>query len=323
MSIPKEHSDGHVLSPNPTFSGHQTFAVRSGWLKKGVDALQDPTSGGKTFFTQPNALMVLGVGKNMVQSIRHWLLATRMAVDMPGARGRELQVTPLGQAIFGGPSDVGWDPFLEDPATLWLLHWQLAAPGSIAFSWIWAFNLLREHEFSKESLVDAVVAGAQARVTKVPSRETIDRDVECLLHCYVEPSRSSGPDDELDCPLRWLRLIRPSFGRQFRLHVGPKPSLPPAVFYYALASYWNRRHGAPSSLSLRDITYELGSPGMVFKLDEDAILGYLDGIEAATGGLYRFEDTPLVREVIRPDGPLPDPAELLADHYARKERRAA
>ena len=60
---------------NPSFAGHQTFALRAGWLKKGLDAIEDDPQ----IFTRDDALVVLGVGKNMVSAIRHWLLATGLA----------------------------------------------------------------------------------------------------------------------------------------------------------------------------------------------------------------------------------------------------
>ncbi|MBC8136407.1 MAG: DUF4007 family protein [Fibrella sp.] len=56
----------------PAFSGHQTFVFRYPWLKKGVDALtRDPA-----VFRSPDAIVRLGVGKNMVDAIRHWTLST-------------------------------------------------------------------------------------------------------------------------------------------------------------------------------------------------------------------------------------------------------
>lgn len=126
-----------LLPVNPSFAGHQTFPVRSGWLKKGVDALLEDG----TVFNRPDALVTLGVGKNMVTSFRHWLLMTGVAhVD-----GRELRVTPLGKRISGDQGG-GYDAYLEDPATLWILHWNLCGPGSTAFPWAWAFNILREYE---------------------------------------------------------------------------------------------------------------------------------------------------------------------------------
>ena len=53
---------------NPSFSGHQTFPFRYTWLKKGVDAVTENPK----IFSSENASVTLGVGKNMVNSIRHW-----------------------------------------------------------------------------------------------------------------------------------------------------------------------------------------------------------------------------------------------------------
>ena len=47
------------------FSGHESFPCKSMWLKKGYDYLVD-----RNRFTDPDAVVKLGVGKNMVQSIR-------------------------------------------------------------------------------------------------------------------------------------------------------------------------------------------------------------------------------------------------------------
>lgn len=86
------HAGPSPFPANPSFAGHQTFAVRSGWLKKGLDALIEDGS----IFNRPDALVTLGVGKNMVASIRHWLLATGIA----DIEGRELKATAPGKRIF-------------------------------------------------------------------------------------------------------------------------------------------------------------------------------------------------------------------------------
>jgi hypothetical protein len=52
------------------FSGHDSFQCRKLWLKKGYDFLQQ----GKNF-NDEDAVVQLGVGKNMVSSIRFWLKA--------------------------------------------------------------------------------------------------------------------------------------------------------------------------------------------------------------------------------------------------------
>lgn len=305
----------NILPPNPSFAGHGTFAIRSGWLKKGLDALHADSREG-SIFNQPDALVTLGVGKNMVGAIRYWLLATRMAREEGAPGNRRLHSTPLGDAIFADAPQ-GWDPFLEDEATLWLLHWQLAGPHSGAFTWAYAFNLFREWEFSKETLVEAVVGAVQGRVAKPVSRDSIERDVQCLLQTYVADERGVMSEDLLDCPLRQLGLLRTSHNRHFRFAIGAKPTLPPLVFFYALAKFWMWKHHDARTLSVWELTYAEGSPGLVFKLDEDSVLGYLDALADATQGRLLFEDTAQVRQVVLAGQETVNPQEFLERFYGR------
>lgn len=292
-----------LLPRNPSFTGHQTFAMRAGWLKKGLDAIADDPQ----FFARDDALVELGVGKNMVSAIRHWLLAT----DMARASGRDIAATPLGLALL---RDDGFDPYLEDPATLWLLHWHLCGPGSSCFTWAWAFNFLREWEWTREKLVEGLAVAA-ARSGKAPSGETLKRDADVFLGTYaLSESAGQNTEDGLDCPLRELGLITPTFEHHFRFAVGPKPPLAPSVFAYALARFWNWKSPHGTTISAREIAHAEGSPGAVFKLDEDSILAYLDELAALTGGAFRFEDTPLVRQVVRENSSL-RLEDVLAAHY--------
>ena len=110
---------------NLSFSGHQAFPFRYTWLKKGIDAV-DEDSGNPTIFTDDSATITLGVGKNMVRSIHHWCQVARLiklgdGVDLN--HRRRFVPTDFGNSIF---ADDGFDPYLEDVATLWLIHWQLA-----------------------------------------------------------------------------------------------------------------------------------------------------------------------------------------------------
>src|SRR5262245_51975732 len=101
-----------------SFSGHETFPFRYSWMKKGVDAVSKQA----TLFSRDDAMTRLGVGKNMVRSIRHWCVGADVLEEHDGGSGRAASIRPseFGRRLF---SDEGWDPFLEDPATLWLLHW--------------------------------------------------------------------------------------------------------------------------------------------------------------------------------------------------------
>jgi Protein of unknown function (DUF4007) len=124
----------------PVFARHETFHPRFGWLKKGFDkAAQD-----SSIFLREDAPVLLGVGKNMVRSIRYWCSAFKLLEnDSP---------TDFGTKLLGAG---GWDEYLEDPASLWLLHWKLLESPSLATAWDFTFNQFRPTEFTKESLFRA------------------------------------------------------------------------------------------------------------------------------------------------------------------------
>jgi len=86
------------------FSGHQTFVFRYGWLEKGVRGVaQCPT-----LFSEDDALVRLGVGKNMVDSIRHWCQVTQLVEtdsEVKGNTGRHLRLTDIGRRVTPIDSD--------------------------------------------------------------------------------------------------------------------------------------------------------------------------------------------------------------------------
>ncbi len=97
-----------------TFSGHESFTCRQFWLKKGYDFLVQ----GYHFF-DPDAVVYLGVGKNMVNSIYYWMKSFDLVDDTGLLR-------PLATYLL---ADNGKDPYLEQPGTLWLLHYLLVTRG--------------------------------------------------------------------------------------------------------------------------------------------------------------------------------------------------
>ena len=139
-----------------SFSGHETFPFRYPWLKKGFDAVrEDPT-----VFQRDDAITTLGVGKNMVRSIRHWCLAAGLIEEAREEGERftgTLKATEFGEWIFD--DEKGLDPYLEDPATLWLLHWQIASNPRRATTWFWTFSYFNEPEFTVDQLSAAVSGG--------------------------------------------------------------------------------------------------------------------------------------------------------------------
>ena len=294
----------------PSFSGHETFPFRYTWLKKGVDAVTtDPA-----VFTSDRATIALGVGKNMVRSIRHWCTAAGL-IRAQDDRTR-IEPTALGKTIF---ADDGLDPYLEDTATLWLIHAQLAANANRATSWYWAFNLFTQNEFRKErftsNLIDWVEKNGKRRI----SDNSIKRDVDCFLRTYVPSrlSKSTIMEDTFNCPLVELDLISDApDGVTYQFNRGPKDSLPIEIFVAALSQFWESSFPARNSLALAEIAYSAESPGQIFKLDVDSVVQYLEVVEPRTDGALRYDETAGLKQVYR-DRTV-NHIELLSRYYGNK-----
>lgn len=261
------------------FSGHQTFVFRHGWLEKGVDLVRNNARG----FLSDNAIVELGVGKNMVESIKYWCLQTGLLEESkdPG----EMKLTPFAEYIFGKEKDVGVDPYLEDDATLWLLHYNLAvrAPESALSI---AINSLNKPEFTKAELLSFIQRYLSGKVSV--SEKTLERDVDCFIHAYAG-TRSKNIEDSFDCPLLALSLVQPTVDANlFRMNIGPKQNLPVELIGYAIL---NQMGEGSTSINLYNATYAAHSPGQVFKLTEDVVVDAVSELERKTDGRFSFSDT--------------------------------
>ncbi|GAB4160498.1 MAG: DUF4007 family protein [Candidatus Promineifilaceae bacterium] len=286
------------LTSKPTFGGHEKFTFRYGWLKKGVDAVaEDPT-----IFSHDLALVTLGVGKNMVRSIRHWCLAANLLEESgEGKRTRALTPTRLGRRfVLQG----GWDPYLEDIGSHWLIHWELTSNMSRALIWHLLFAQYYEAEFTKQQLVAFCTRQLESANIRTTPR-MVERDVDCCLRTYVAAIRSPKglfSEDSLDCPLVELELLRFMPGDNvYSFNIGPKPTLPAHIFGYALLMFLQIFAQTRRSVAVDDCLYYPGSPGQVFKLDENSLVTYLEELEVLTEGNLRLHESGGLRQIYLDD----------------------
>jgi hypothetical protein len=181
------------------FSGHETFACRYAWLPKALQAIQSAPC---VFANEDQAMVELGVGKNMVRAIRFWVEASGMAKPVKGG----LEPTALGRQIFAAK---GLDPFMEDIQTLWLIHWNLSTQiDDPLFAWEFLFNRWQEPEFTESIVLKAFAKEAEG-LSKKLSPVTLEQHLHVFLHTYV-PTRGRKGDiaeDNLDCPLTELEML--------------------------------------------------------------------------------------------------------------------
>jgi hypothetical protein len=293
--------------PRLGFAGHETFPFRYGWLTKAVGAIRrNPRA-----FSDERAVVELGVGKNMVESIRHWGLATQILVE---GDGRTLRVSDLGAKLIEE-----WDPYLEDPGSIWLAHWLIANNPVRAGAWHLVFSQYPQTDFTKQSLIRWMLTTAERRGVYV-RESTIKRDVDCLVRCYVPSIQNSRsiPEDAFDCPLSELLLVQDLRDAEaYRFAIGPKRSLPALVVGFSLLDFARRAASNRSTLSLGECMYGDGSPGQAFRLDENSLVEYVEDLSRTTRGRIQFDETSGLKQVYL-DQAL-NPNSLLAAHYGSGE----
>lgn len=294
----------------PTFGGHETFPFRYGWLKKGMDA----TDKTPNIFSQDHALVELGVGKNMVRSIRHWCLAMNLMQE--GESNRQLEATPLGQKFL---LENGWDPFIEDIGSHWLLHWELVANTHRALFWHYLFAHYYEAEFTKEQF-NAFCTRKLESANIQTTEKMIVREVECCLRTHVaRPSKSISSEDSLDCPLAELNLLRYNDeDKVYSFNGGDKPTLPIEVFGYALFHFLADFASTRRTVAVDDCLYQPASPGQVFRLNENSLVMYLEELEELTDGQLRLQESSGLRQLYLGEGVVENASALgfrLLDKY--------
>ncbi|MET8323337.1 DUF4007 family protein [Micromonospora sp. NPDC005189] len=275
----------------PSFSRHETFAPRFGWLHKAYSALRDASMGSEVFL-QHDAPVRLGVGKNMVNAIRFWSYAFKITVEYPRSKNSRANAAgPTWEARWLLDED-GADPYLEDPGSLWLLHWWLLSERSFVPTWWVAFNALPSSRFTEETLTETVIRQVRSSEWEMPVRTSIAKDADCLTKMYARrkaPTGSPGSfEDLLDCPFRELGLLE--FGgsersgdrevRFWQFTNTARVSLPARVIAYACLDYADRnpalRQGG--SIALARLANEPGGPGRAFRLREPEIAGALEEV---------------------------------------------
>lgn len=255
------------MSAGQNFAGHETFHCRPFWLKKGYDFLEQ-----KRRFTDEDAVAYLGVGKNMVTSIRFWMKAFGMADDNG--------LSEIGQRLL---SDDGWDPYLEDIGSLWLLHYHLVKEQHNSIASI-VFKELRDRtpEFSVRHYT-SFVANEGVKV----SPKTLERDFNTFLRNYRD--KEGDELDDLSGLLADLQLVgmtkvdaKDETDRKARkvyyIERKKRSSLPPEILLYAILD------SIPDQLSL-SLPVLMEEVGKTFALDRDGMLELLTDIEKKHKGV--------------------------------------
>jgi len=284
-----------------TFSGHDSFPCRPFWLKKGYDFV---TRNGN--FNAPEAVVDLGVGKNMVFSIRYWLRAFDLFNE-------EDQITEIAENLF---NDNGWDPYLEDESSLWLLHYLLCRKGFASIFQL-IFNELRikKPEFTKEqfySFIDSEKGEYNPR--------TLRDDFSVFTRTYIY-DKSKDIEDGFSGFLSELNLLeekkeKSTFqGKEktrnfYKIENKERPEIPTHIVLYFILS--NTDYG--QSVSFDSLYLNYNSVGRIFALNKEGLIKHLLKINEIYHNLVYFNNDPIIRE-LQFKKKLDNPISILEDYY--------
>jgi hypothetical protein len=264
----------------PTFARHETFHPRLGWFRKAFLAAWKNSG---DFFLAEDAPVRLGVGKNMVRSIRFWGVAAHLITEIPNPERPRVTRTAITNAGNGLLGPDGLDPYMEDVATWWWLHWLMLAPGSQLPVWWVLLNELNVVEFDDELALRVCIDAVEASTFDNPHPSSIEKDISAFLRTYTEsPSGRGKFDDQFGCPLRDLHLVTSAGGRH-RFATEPAPDLPSEVVLAAILDYMVMSGSTAKTVSLGRLATDPGSPAKAFRLNEEHLAEKLSAIARRRG----------------------------------------
>lgn len=280
----------------PAFSGHDSFPCRNFWLKKGYDYVLSGKS-----FNNEDAVVVLGVGKNMVGAIRYWMRAFSLLQNQD-------ELSELAHFIFD--DETGVDPYLEDDATLWLLHYHLVKTGQASiFSYI--FNFLRKEriEFSRQNFIQFA-----QRDFGNQNENTLTTDFNVFSRMYMRhEERSKDREDNLSELLNELNLVDSYRSEKTEFYIienRDRDEIPEEIILYVILENVD----FDLSVNFRTLESDINSIGNVFALNKHGIYAKIQALVEKFDFLI-FNDQAGIKELQFKRKPTP--FEVLNQYYGK------
>jgi uncharacterized protein DUF4007 len=238
----------HILK----FSGHDTFHCRQQWLLKGFELIDNEEFNG--FHNLEEAILNLGVGKNMVQAIQYWLRAFGLIDD-------EKRLTEIAELIFS--EENGFDRYLEDEGTLWLLQYLICSTQAASIYKLVFSDYARErisNEFDEKQILNFIKLKIAETTNRETSDNTLSSDFKVFIQSYFSGIRVAKTlEDDFNSPLIELNLIS-SISREngvitYKLNKENRVDFPLEIFGFCLLEHY----GNDAAIQFKEIRETLAS----------------------------------------------------------------
>lgn len=261
----------------PIFSGHESFACKSHWLKRGYDFVR-----GENNFNDEDAVVRLGVGKNMVASIKFWLKAIGLLKDAG--------LVALANHLFD--DDNGKDPYLEDIGTLWLLHFLLIQTDYATIYKTTFVDYHRQRNIIEKSKLQNYIKHIcfdETGYKNLYNDNTVKRDIGVMLHNYCAKNGGNVNIEDSNSLFAPLNLICETEKNTYRFNYDTRSDVPSLIFLYALLVKFEGRN----SISFEDIA-ELA---LIFCLTNNDLLDIINHLCDLYPSEIVFSDVAGIKEL--------------------------
>jgi hypothetical protein len=287
------------------FSGHDTFHCKEQWILKGVQLIDSQSD--KNIFKESKAIPLLGVGKNMVRSIHHWLRAF-------GIINKENKINEFANLLFLAGR---LDPYLENDGSLWLLQYYLCKTNhSSIFQLIFSsyFSDKATLDFSEYQILNFVNRLLTDKDQKEIAEKTFNSDFKVFIRTFVSPVKNEKTvEDDFNAPLLSLNLVADT-GRKnasnqsvYRLNRSVKDNITSEIFGYCLLSEFENE----SSVNYDKIRKTIGA---YLCLSNEGLEILIDKL-CEEHGAFVYKDDAGVRQLQIKNNSIEFKNEILKRHY--------
>lgn len=251
------------------FKKNESFYIRDGWYEKALNAIAENEN--INVFGKNNGITMLGIGSNMVKGLRYWMQASKII----NSSATKTELSDFGKVIFK------FDQYFESTFTWFFIHYNLCINYEECPIFYGAFNSDIK-SFKKQDLIKYLktIFSIDGYETK---EEYVEEDTSVFLKSYINEEKIINPEDNYVCPLSSLKLIR-KVGDKIEKIRPSYSSLSYLLVYYALRKLYH-----DESFKIEDSFEEIGSPYLIFNLDKNMYLQYLE--EMKKNGLIIINKT--------------------------------
>ncbi|MDQ2087930.1 DUF4007 family protein [Herbivorax sp. ANBcel31] len=257
------------------FRAHETFYIRKGWLNKGLkNVKKEPRVFSDKEFVQTD---ILGIGANMVKSLRYWMQAVGLTVEERVNSQKPQRFTRFGEIVWEN------DKYFEEPGTLYFLHYKLASNKELATSWYWLFNEYNVREFSKDDFVNGLDGYIRFNEKEQEvAMSSLEADFSCVINTYLSKRRglkeAINPEDIIESPLSELGLIEHDECKNIYYKKSIKQGqVSPLIFLAVILEHYKlTAKNKFKEIKIADLLEKKSNVGKIFNMDLMTLNHYID-----------------------------------------------